>query len=425
MGEILSYSMLAGLLMSAMYLAYRLFLAGENQNVYNRSVLLLIYVVSFTAVPVMTWLCNYFSIADSRNIVVENLEIVGTSVVAVSKPEWRSVLLWVYIAGLCVVGLLTVVTWIRLLVKVHSGERIVSDGCVIVLTDDDKLAPFSWMHYVVISRHDYNNSSNAILAHELKHVTSHHWVDLLLAQIVCVLNWFNPFAWLMREELVLVHEYQADSSVIEYGYNPQEYQMLLIKKAVGSRFPSLANSLNHSNLKKRITMMKKEKSGAGSKFKALALVPMLALALSVSAIPAVRSAVTAISTSEVSKDKGSEKLPADNLPVTNSNIELMPKYPGGEAALMRAVMEKVSFPNPELKWKDGAGGTTIVGFSVMPDGTMSNFECTHSCGYGDLDQIAIDAVKNGLTEKWIPGTSNGQPVAVRFNIPIMFKSKAK
>ena len=83
--------------------------------------------------------------------------------------------------------------------------------------------------------------------------------------------------------------------------------MLLIKKAVGSRFPSLANSINHSKLKKRITMMYKSKSGAGSKLKALALVPMVALALSVATVPAVKAAVVAISNSEVSLDKGNEK----------------------------------------------------------------------------------------------------------------------
>jgi len=101
----------------------------------------------------------------------------------------------------------------------------------------------------------------------------------------------------------------------------------------------------------------------------------------------------------------------------------LPQYPGGEAAMMQAIMSKVTFPDSERLWKDGASGLTLVGFTVMPDGTMSNFERVLSCGYGDLDQIAIDAVKNGLTEKWIPGSVGGKPVAVRYNIPIRFKTQ--
>ena len=110
----------------------------------------------------------------------------------------------------------------------------------------------------------------------------------------------------MRDELMLIHEYQADMAVITGGHNPQEYQTLLIKKAVGARFPSLANSLNHSKLKKRITMMYKEKSGAKGQWKALALVPMFALALGVVSIPAVRATVSTISRSEVSVGKVNE-----------------------------------------------------------------------------------------------------------------------
>ena len=121
----------------------------------------------------------------------------------------------------------------------------------------------------------------------------------MLAQIVCIVNWFNPVAWLMRDELMLVHEYQADMAVIDGGHNPENYQILLIKKAVGARFTSLANSLNHSKLKKRITMMYKEKSGVGSHWKALALVPMFAFALGVVSIPAVRATVSTIRNSDI------------------------------------------------------------------------------------------------------------------------------
>ena len=64
-------------------------------------------------------------------------------------------------------------------------------------------------------------------------------MDLLIAQTVCIVNWFNPAAWLMRDELMLLHEYQADMAVIDRGLDRHGYQMLLIRKAAGARFPSL------------------------------------------------------------------------------------------------------------------------------------------------------------------------------------------
>lgn len=309
MGAFLSYSIIAGMALLALYLAYRVFLSRDNQHGFNRSVLIGIYVVSFTA-PLVIDTLAYFSLNDYPDAqTFEGVSNASAGVPASSQPIWCTLLIWSFIAGMAAVSAKTVITWTRLVRVIRSGEKIRRNGFTIVVTDNDEFAPFSWMRYVVISRADYDNSCPAITAHELKHIASMHWVDLLIAQAVCIINWFNPAAWLMRDELMLIHEYQADMAVIDSGHDPQEYQMLLIRKAVGARFPSLANSLNHSKLKKRITMMYKEKSGAGRRLKALALVPVLALALASAAVPAVRAAVSTIGSSEVSPDKVSENLP--------------------------------------------------------------------------------------------------------------------
>lgn len=306
MGAFLSYSIISGLLMLAMYLAYRLFLARENQHGFNRAILLLIYLISFTASPVFLSVENLKGMSGPQASVLVGMEVVNAATPTIVRPTWGTILIWIFIAGMIVVTLRTIITWIRLTDVIRYGEKITRDGYTLVVTDNERFAPFSWMHYIVISRADYDNNYSAITTHELKHVACRHWLDLLIAQAVCIINWFNPTAWLMRDELILIHEYQADMAVIDSGHDAQEYQMLLIKKAVGARFPSLANSLNHSKLKKRITMMYKEKSGAGRRLRALALVPMLALALFVAGVPAVRAAVTTIGDSDVSIDKGSE-----------------------------------------------------------------------------------------------------------------------
>ena len=320
MGEFLSYSILSGLLMLAMYMAYRLFLARDNQHGFNRAVLLSIYLVSFMASPFIFSLDTLNVSTNPQAFTLEGIEVVETEGAVLSKQIWGTVLIWLLLAGMAAVTIKTIITWIRLTNVIRKGEKIRHAGYTLVVTDDERFAPFSWMRYVVISRSDYDNNSSAIATHELKHVACRHWIDLLIAQIICIINWFNPVAWLMRDELMLVHEYQADMAVIDSGHDTQEYQMLLIKKAVGARFPSLANSLNHSKLKKRITMMYKEKSGAGRKFKALALVPMLALALGVAGAPAVRAAVSTISSSDVSVSKDSENPPENKTAVQTYKV---------------------------------------------------------------------------------------------------------
>lgn len=316
MGEFLSYSIISGLLMLAMYLTYRLFLARDNQHSFNRGVLLLIYAVSFLTLPAIYLLLILNAPENAQPQATESAEALAMAATPHSEPLWGTMLVWIFLSGMIVVTVRTIVTWVRLTNVIRSGKQIEKEGYTLVVTDDERFAPFSWMHYVVLSHKDYDSHCLAIATHELKHVRSRHWIDLLIAQAVCVVNWFNPAAWLMRDELMLVHEYQADMAVIDHGHDPQEYQMLLIKKAVGARFPSLANSLNHSKLKKRITMMYKEKSGAGRKLKALALVPMLALALGVARMPAVRAAVSTISSCDVSVSKDNE-----NPSVTGTSVQ--------------------------------------------------------------------------------------------------------
>lgn len=306
MGGFLSYSIISGLLMTAMYLAYRVLLARDKQHSFNRGVLLTIYAVSFAASPFAFFTGHHAAGTEMPDAAFTGIEAASAVAAPLSRPIWGTALIWIFITGMIVVAVQTAVTRLRLSRVIRHGRKIVREGYTLVLTDNERYAPFSWMRYIVISRSDYNNNCPAIAAHEMKHVACRHWIDLLLAQAVCIVNWFNPVAWLMRDELMLIHEYQADMAVIDGGHDVQEYQMLLIKKAVGARFPSLANSLNHSKLKKRITMMYKTKSGAGRKFKALALVPMLALGLGVAGVPAIRAAVSTISSSEVSVDKDSE-----------------------------------------------------------------------------------------------------------------------
>ena len=113
------------------------------------------------------------------------------------------------------------------------------------------------MKFVVISEKDLKENGEEILTHEYAHIRKRHSIDLLIADICIFFQWFNPASWLLKQELQNIHEFEADESVIAQGIDAKKYQLLLIKKAVGTRLYSMANSFNHSSLKKRITMMLK------------------------------------------------------------------------------------------------------------------------------------------------------------------------
>ncbi len=310
MGAIFSYSIASSLLLAAMYLAYKWMLAGENQHRYNRAVLWVIYLVALV-MPVLAPALENIGAGQVEIAAASiGIDMPQASVIEVSQPLLPRVLLGAYVAGMAVAFLCTVIVAVRLAGIVTAGEKHAAGRYTLVIIDNRDVAPFSWLRYIVMSRADYEASGAVISVHETRHLNARHWADLVAAQAVAIFQWYNPAAWLMREELKTVHEYQADEAVMASGSDLRQYQMLLIKKAVGARFPSLANSLNHSKLKKRVTMMYKSKSSVAGRLRALALIPAGALALFVTNLPAVASALSEASAAElaVSGDKDSENL---------------------------------------------------------------------------------------------------------------------
>lgn len=304
MGAILSYSLVTSVLLAVLYLMYKWLFAGEKQARYNRVMLWAIYIVAFAAVPAADAVSALTATAPTQH---GGIEIgVITATIADSAESSSPGLTWlavVYLAGAAAALLLTAITAVRLTRLICRGRHIRCNGYTVVLTDTPTVSPFSWGRYMVMGEADYCGGHSLIALHERAHIERHHWLDLLAGQLVAIFQWYNPAAWLMREELKALHEYQADDAVLRSGADARAYQMLLIKKAVGARFPSLANSLNHSKLKKRITMMYKSKSSGEQRLKALALMPALGLALMAAALPQAKAAISTIDNSRMLPDK--------------------------------------------------------------------------------------------------------------------------
>lgn len=279
MGHLLTYAISAALPLLAMYIVYKWLLASENQYRYNRVVLLSMMLCAFI-LPAVNVLVQQFA---SNNATVQLMSPLPQPSIAddyAAQPTaWPRIALIVYLAGIAAVVIHTAIVWLRIARITASGTKIRDGRYIIVLTDDDKVAPFSWHRYIVMSLSDYKQAGVMITAHEKQHIDRQHWIDLLLAQLIVTVNCFNPAAWLVREELKAVHEYEADKRVLDSGINARDYQMLLISKATGMKFPTVANSLNHCKLKKRMTMMMTSQASMSRRLRTLAAIPAVALAV--------------------------------------------------------------------------------------------------------------------------------------------------
>ena len=270
--------------LAVLYLLYKATMSYETLHRFNRVVLLGVVVLA-AVLP----LCEIKIIEEVELLPLADVEgdVAMMSVVEDTTFDYVAWLKSLAVALFCLGAAFMVV---RLVVSQLSVWRMTRSGARrelgegVVLTVVDKLAtPFSWFRNVVVAKSDAEQDLDLILEHELAHVRLRHSWDVLAVDIALCVWWFNPALWLLRRELQSLHEYQADDAVLRKGIDAKTYQILLIKRAVGSRLHSVANCLNHSNLKNRITMMCKKTSSRWSAAKLLLVLPLVAVSLAATA----------------------------------------------------------------------------------------------------------------------------------------------
>ena len=288
------------MVLTMLYLPYMLMLRRESFFRFNRMVLLGILLLSLV-LP----LCNVPWMSLDRQPVVQaaQLQMLELGIPVHVLPEVQVIasplrggregsfslfhlFTFIYIIGMVV--LLSMRLWqiarlqfgLKRGVLWHNDEQGIRIYC-----HSGDVAPFSWMRNIVINEKDYNEAGREIILHEMGHIQGRHSWDVVLLTLVQMLQWWNPLCYVLGISLRDVHEYEADNFVLRQGVSAQGYQLLLIRKAVGSGSYAFANSFNHSLTKKRITMMKKMKSNPWMRSKALYVIPVAALALSAFATP--------------------------------------------------------------------------------------------------------------------------------------------
>ena len=280
MYALMIYSLKAGVCLAVFYLFFKLLLSRETFHRLNRIVVLGAMAASFILPLCVITLYREVPLPSQPlpATVVETAAAPGAAPAAAAFP-WEEAAGWCYALGAAGMLLWIVRSLAGIVRVIRRGRRGRLGARWTLVVVPQAVTPFSWGRWVVISEEDLAHNGEAILCHEQAHMRLHHSADLLLTDLAGCLQWFNPAMWLLRRELRAIHEYEADAAVLRSGVDAREYQMLLIRKAAGRRWYSVANSFNHSKLKNRITMMLRKKSSRWAAARALLLLPLAAMAL--------------------------------------------------------------------------------------------------------------------------------------------------
>ena len=416
---ILPYIIKSAMALALLYTCIIPLLEKETFHRLNRIVILGCLIMSF-AIPLVHFTGGTNPTVDMVRQAVQLPEVLITGNASEQSVwSWADIMTCIYIIGVVAIFLMTVVLTVRLTRQLRQCEHITDNrGNTIVLTDC-ATSPFCLFHYIVMSRDDYANNRNYILTHEQEHIRLGHCIDLVVLQAATIMQWFNPFVWLIGKNLKAIHEFEVDEAVLNKGIDATQYQQFLVIKAVGNRLQPFANNLNKESLKRRIIMMNQKKSNRWMMLKALFVIPVATLAVSVFA------SNTGVSTVTGEAVRTANALPTTNMQTQQSAtkayevVEVMPKFKGGESAMMEFLMMNMKYPQAAVKAKQQ--GRSVVGFVVRKDGTVSDVHITKSAGYAVLDEEAMRVVKS--MPAWEPGKQKGKPVNVKYNVPITFRLK--
>ena len=390
------YSVKSALVLTLLFLPYMLILRKESFFRLNRTVLLLILLLSLV-LPLM----NIHSLSWDNQPVVQaarqQMVEVGIPVnagmllpeVAVQgerngiQVSWFHIVSFLFVLGTLFVFFLRVSQILRMGYVIRTGSlwHQREDGVMVYCHADD-VSPFSWMDNIVISARDYDENAREILLHERGHVMARHSWDLLLLALLQTMQWWNPLVYILGGSLRDVHEYEADDFVLRSGVSAKAYQLLLIKKVVGASSYTFANNFDHSLTLKRITMMQKSKSSVWMRSKVLYIIPMATLALS------------AFATSESVSPSGNE--------IAKNEDKVIKISPSGQADGTKKVGSSVVFPTDSnvVCLLDGKEATQETAKALSPEEIESitvikNPEAAASMGYPGKTVQVIKTKKDG------------------------------
>ena len=437
-----------------LYGFYRLTVSRDTFFGLRRLTLWLIYAVALM-VPALNleyWVRDTPTMAGMANVYADTFYPVVVVKAQAPGITWIDMLLGIYWAGVAVLSLRLVWQLFSIIrLAVISRKQEVEDITVHLLRGEG--SPFSFFRWVFMYPSTLEGKQlHEVMVHECTHVSGLHSLDTLFSELFSIACWFNPFAWLMKQEVRMNLEYLADESVLSDGNARKSYQYHLLGLAYRQPKDStkIANNFNLLPLKKRIKMMNKRRTSEIGKAKYLLFAPLAGALLMVSNIESVAREIggqvpevaevqqkadqalnadvaVANPMAKAEEAKAAElakaeakasdvTAPAD----TTKNVvydvtETMPQFPGGQGVMMKYLAANIKYPASAVKAKKQ--GRVIIAFVIQKDGSVTNARIVKSVD-PELDAEALRIVK--AMPNWTPGTQDGKPVNVRYTIPVVF-----
>ena len=440
MATFIIYAIRWAVTLTLLYSLYRLLLQHETFHRLNRAVLLAILVISplLPLIPLHTDeptamdavltrieepLMSLSSDANNTDATLATQESENTA-----SGLWVRYCAYIYIVGVAVALTVYMFRLLTLMRVIRRSQRIthpIVPKDVHLMLDMRIKQPSSWMHWIFIGPIDLKQNAETVLRHELAHVRMKHSWDVVLCDLTCRLLWCLPFAWMLRQDLVDVHEFQADEAVLQGGVPLEDYEHLLVRKAVQTQVLPIMNTLRRGAVKKRFAMMHCGRSSRLSRLKLLYLLPSLAACLWVSAqaeehttylngklmtqeeqesinpstiehVDVIHSQKTVLKeTATESVDTGRTR-PGVRSDVTYDKPEQKPQFPGGEAAMYQYISQHIRYPNIAIE--NDAEGTINVEFFVEDNGSITNVKALESLPASGKSNIVVTSYRQERSE---------------------------
>lgn len=290
MQQLLIYIIKWALCLAILYIPFTLLMRKETFHSFKRCLLLFSILVSallpfaVITIPVEVEITQQIDTL-SYNIFTQEATKTKIATKSTSYNIW-SIISCIYITGVILSTGSIIINIIKIRKAIKNGTLWTDKNNNYTLHCHANSTPaFSWFNNIVISENDYRECGEGIIAHEEGHVKQKHSWDIIFVEIVKAIQWFNPFIYMLLNDLKEIHEYQADNYALQKNCDARTYQLLILKKAIGESKLSIANSFGRSNVRKRVEMMIRRKSHNIRVYKGAYVIPAITIPLMLFAKP--------------------------------------------------------------------------------------------------------------------------------------------
>ena len=407
----------SGISLAIFYIIYLVFLRKDTFFNRNRTFLTFSIILS-VIIPLIRIPLNSGPVAMQYLIQMDELLIranSSTPAEAFSQIVAQNWLLSIYFAGVIIYLLVFFYRVLQLGLWVHKSEKG-SYGKTKIIRVKKDISPFSFFNWIFLPENNGEESGkDEIIFHEMIHVKQLHSFDIILSELLIAFQWFNPFAWFYRISLKEIHEYIADSKVIQKGYDSKNYRQLILNEIFGIQHFPMGSYFNNSIIKNRMIMMTKNKSSILSNLKLLVIPPIMFALILVFSCTKKEENKTNIDEVVVTTKmiQTTEAEPESEIFFV---VEEMPDFQGKKIDGFREYIAK-NLTYPDEAAKKEISGKVFVKFIIETDGSVSNVEVVKGVD-PLLDAEAMRVIK--ASPNWEAGKQRGTKVRVAFTFPISF-----